>query len=278
MIVCALGYGYLARFVFKRICLLGIKGIGVTSKQINQNNFSNITLVTRDKIKEVLAYSTHLLITAPPDEYGCSIFNKYSNQILKSNIRSLIYISTTGVYGNHNGEWVDEDSILNTKSQFDKIRVKSEKKWKKFCKKNNLNFNIVRISGIYGPDRIVKLKEKKLDVIIKKNHYFSRIHTLDAARLISKIILQNYSNQIWNLADDCPSSREAFLLEVIKIKKIKNYTSIPFKKYEKNLSERGKKFWFNNKRVSNYKIKKYFEYRFIFSDYKDGIKSLKEYL
>ena len=278
MIVCALGYGYLARFVFKRICLLGIKGIGVTSKQINQNNFSNITLVTRDKIKEVLAYSTHLLITAPPDENGCSIFNKYSNQILKSNIKSLIYISTTGVYGNHNGEWVDEDSILNTESQFDKIRVKSEKKWKKFCKKNNLNFNIVRISGIYGPERIIKLKEKKLDVIIKKNHYFSRIHILDAARIISKIILYNHHNETWNLADDSPSSREAFLLEAIKIKKVKNFSSISFEEYKNFLSDRSRKFWLNNKRVSNSKVKKYFEYRFIFPNYKGGIKNLKDYL
>ena len=53
MIVCALGYGYLTKFVFKRICALGIKGIGVTSKNINNNQFSNITFVNRDKIKEV---------------------------------------------------------------------------------------------------------------------------------------------------------------------------------------------------------------------------------
>ena len=278
LIVCALGYGYLARFVFQRICFLGIKGIGVTSKHINHNGFTNITLDNREKIKEVFAYSTHLLITAPPDDNGCSIFNKFSNQILNTNIRSLIYISSTGVYGNHNGGWVDENSPLNTKSQIDKIRVKAEKQWQTFCKKNNLNLNIVRISGIYGPDRIIKLNEKKLDIIVKKNHYFSRIHILDASRLISKIILHNYNNEVWNLSDDFPSSRETFLLEVKKIKKIKNYSTISFKEYEKNISERAKKFWLNNKRVSNYKIKKYFEYRFIFPDYRGGIKNLKEYL
>ena len=268
MIVCALGYGYLTQFVFKRICALGIKGIGVTSKNINNNEFTNIIFVNRDKIKEVLTYSTHLLITAPPDDKGCSIFNKFSSQILASNIKSLIYISSTGVYGNHNGDWVDENSVLNAKSQFDKIRVKSEKQWKTFCKKNNLNLNIVRISGIYGPQRIIKFNKKKLDVIIKKNHYFSRIHILDAARLISKIILENFNNEIWNLADDFPSSRELFLLEAIKIKNIKNFARIPFEEYEATLSDRAKKFWLNNKRVSNSKVKKYFEYRFIFPNYK----------
>jgi len=278
LIVCALGYGYLTQFVFKRICSLGIRGIGVTSKNINNNEFDNIIFVSRDKTKEVLAYSTHLLITAPPDDKGCSIFNKFSNQILASNIKSLTYISSTGVYGNHNGDWVDENSLLNAKSKFDKIRVKSEKQWKTFCKKNNLNLNIVRISGIYGPQRIIKFNKKKLDIIIKKNQYFSRIHVLDAARLVSKIILQNYNNQIWNLADDFPSSRELFLLEAVKIKNFKNFSKIPFKEYEITLSERAKIFWLNNKRVSNFKVKKYFEYRFIFPNYKDGIKNLKEYL
>ena len=278
MIVCALGYGYLSQFVFKRICALGIKGIGVTSKNINNNECANIIFVNRDKTKEVLAYSTHLLITAPPDDKGCSIFNKFSGQILASNIKSLIYISSTGVYGNHSGDWVDENSLLNAKSQFDKIRIKSEKQWKTFCKKNSLNLNIVRISGIYGPQRIIKYNKKKLDVVIKKNHYFSRIHVLDAARLISKIILENLNNEIWNLADDFPSSRELFLLEVIKIKNIKNFTKIQFEEHEKTLSDRAKKFWLNNKRVSNSKVKKYFEYRFIFPNYREGIKNLKEYL
>ena len=170
MIVCALGYGYLTQFVFKRICALGIKGIGVTSKNMNNNEFANIIFVNRDKIREVLLYSTHLLITAPPDDKGCSIFKKFSRQILASNIKSLIYISSTGVYGNHNGDWVNENSVLNTKSQLDKIRVKAEKQWKTFCRVNNLNLNIVRISGIYVPQRIIIFNKKKLDVIIKKNH------------------------------------------------------------------------------------------------------------
>ena len=278
LIVCALGYGYLTQFVFKRICSLGIKGIGVTSKNINNNKFRNITFVSRNEIKEVLAYSTHLLITAPPDDKGCSIFKKYSDQILASNIKSIIYISSTGVYGNHNGALVNENSVLNAKSNFDKVRVKSEKLWKTFCKKNNLNLNIVRISGIYGPQRITKFNRKKMEVITKKNHYFSRIHVLDAARLITKIILENLNNEIWNLADDFPSTRELFLLEVIKIKNIKNFARIEFEEYEATLSDRAKKFWHNNKRISNSKVKKYFEYRFIFPNYKSGIKNLKEYL
>ena len=277
MIVCALGYGYLSRFIFQRICLLGVKGIGVTSKEIKKNAYTNITLVNREQVIEVLDYATHLLITAPPDNEGCPIFNKFSKKILCSNVKSLIYVSTTGVYGNHNGRWVDESSALNAKSYFDKIRINSEKQWTVFCRKHNLNLNIVRISGIYGPNRVMKMTNKKLEIVIKKNHYFSRIHILDAARLVSKIIFENRKNEVWNLADNYPSTREAFLKEAIKIKKIKKFSTIAFEEYYKTLSERSKKFWTNNKKVSNDKIKKYFKYSFIFSDYRNGIRNLKEY-
>ena len=278
MIVCALGYGYLSKYVFRRICGLGVTAIGITSKQINDYGFRNSFFVSREDIKKTLSFSTHLLITAPPNSKGCIIFNNFSDKVLNSNIKSIIYISSTGIYGNHNGNWVDEKSLIKANSPFDKIRLKAEKQWKKFCSNYNINLNIVRIAGIYGPHRLVNINEKELIVVLKRNHYFSRIHILDAARLVSKIILENYKDEVWNLADDLPCSREAFLSEVIKVKKITKFSTISYEKYSKTISERSKKFWINNKRVSNNKIKDHFEYKFIFPSYINGIRNLKEYL
>ncbi|MAK09219.1 MAG: hypothetical protein CML36_01875 [Rhodobacteraceae bacterium] len=278
MILCALGYGYLSKYVFRRICGLGVTAIGVTSQQIKDHGFSNRFFVIRKDIKKAISFSTHLLITAPPNSEGCVIFNKYANEILNSNVKSIIYISSTGVYGNHNGNWVDEKSLIKANSSYDKRRVKAEKQWKKFCIKHNINLNIVRIAGIYGPKRFINVSEKELIVVLKRNHYFSRIHILDAARLVTKIILENYKNEVWNLADDLPSSREALLSQVIRVKKITKYSTIAFDKYSKNLSEKSKKFWLNNKRVSNHKIKDHFEYKFIFPTYINGVNNLKEYI
>ena len=278
MIVCALGYGYLSKYVFRRICGLGVTAIGITSKQINDYGFRNSFFVSRENIKKTLSFSTHLLITAPPNSKGCIIYNNFSDKVLNSNVKSIIYISSTGIYGNHNGNWVDEKSLIKTNSPFDKIRLKAEKQWKKFCSNYNINLNIVRIAGIYGPHRLININEKELIVVLKRNHYFSRIHILDAARLVSKIILENYKDEVWNLADDLPSSREAFLSEVIKVKKITKFSTISYDKYSKIISERSKKFWINNKRVSNNKIKDHFEYKFIFPNYINGIRNLKEYL
>ena len=278
MIVCALGYGYLSKYVFRRICGLGVTAIGITSKQINDYGFRNSFFVSREDIKKTLPFSTHLLITAPPNSKGCIIFNNFSDKVLHSNVKSVIYISSTGIYGNHNGNWVDEKSLIKVNSSFDKIRLKAEKQWKKFCSNYNINLNIVRIAGIYGPHRLININEKELIVVLKRNHYFSRIHILDAARLVSKIILENHKDEVWNLADDLPSSREAFLSEVIKAKKITKFSTISYEKYSKTMSERSKKFWINNKRVSNNKIKDHFEYKFIFPNYINGIRNLKEYL
>jgi len=102
LIVCALGYGYLSKYVFRRICGLGTTAIGVTSNQIKDGRFSNSFFISRQDIKKAISFSTHLLITAPPDSKGCMIFNKFSDKVLNSNVRSIIYISSTGVYGNHN--------------------------------------------------------------------------------------------------------------------------------------------------------------------------------
>ncbi len=278
MIVCAIGYGYLSRFIFQRLCRLGITGLGITSKEDYINDLDNVRIFKRDKIKNALSFSSHLLITAPPQEHGCEILDNYSKNILHSNIRSILYISTTGVYGNHKGAWVNENSQLNATFDKDKKRLKAENRWKYFCNKNKINLNIIRISGFYGPLRIKNFEDGKVKIIEKEGHFFSRVHILDAARIISKIILQSRNNEIWNISDDKPTSRAEFLLEIIKIKSIKKYEVISYKNYLKTKPESMKKYWLNNKRISNQKVKKFFKYQFIFPTYKNGLKNLKEYL
>ena len=278
MIVCGIGYGYLTHFTFQRLCKLGATGIGITSQKKYKNQINNIIILNRNEIKESILLSTHLLITAPPQKIGCHILKGFDKTIVRSNIRSVIYISSTGVYGNHNGSWVTENSDLRAKSYYDKIRIKAEKQWRSFCKKNNITLNIIRISGFYGPERIKINSKKKIIILEKKGHFFSRVHILDAARVISKIILESSSSDIWNLSDDNPTSRKDFLLHIMKIKNINRFKVISYTDFEKNLPERSKKFWTNNKKVSNKKIKEYFDYKFIFPSFKNGLLNLKEYL
>ncbi len=278
MIVCTIGYGYLAKFTTQRLCKLGITCIGITSKTNSIRHVDNLLIFNRNEINRSISLSTHLIITAPPEEGGCSVFKNYFNIIKKSNIRSIVYISSTGVYGNHNGSWVDEKSNLNAQDIIDKIRIDAEKQWIKFCNRNKININIIRISGFYGPERLKVFSKNKLVIIDKKGHFFSRIHILDAARLISKIILESNKSEIWNISDETPTSRADFLLQVAEIKNINDYHIIEYEDFKKKIPKRAKKFWMNNKKVSIAKVKNYFKYKFIFPSFKSGLLNLKEYL
>ena len=279
MIICSIGHGYLASFLFKELCALGILGLGVSSKATFLNkNLDNFKIFNRSEVKNAISYSTHLLVTAPSNKKGCPVFNNYFNFIAKSNIKSITYISTTGVYGNHKGEIVNEDSLLKARYASDRYRVLAENQWSNFSKNNNNVLNIVRVAGIYGPERINGFLTNSKKKIVKKNHFFSRIHIFDIARIISKILLESNSTEIWNLSDNLSSTREDLLLEIVKLKKVKQYETISFKKYKVNLSKKARKFWYNNKRVSNKKVKQKLRYCFLFSNYKNGLKSLKYYL
>ena len=107
--------------------------------------------MTIDAIKK----ATHLVVTAPPERNKCPILSKYEKEIKKSNIRAIVYVSSTGVYGDHKGKWVNENSSLRgINNIINKNRIKAENSWKNFVQKKLTYFNIVRLGGIYGPGRL----------------------------------------------------------------------------------------------------------------------------
>ena len=276
MIVCSLGYGYTAMFLLKELCAHGVRSIGITSnkKKIKSNSIDNLKLYPREKTEFAISKATHLIITAPPSKIGCPILLQYFKFIAKSNINSVVYISTTGVYGNHNGNLVDETSTIKGKNILDKNRIYSEMQWNKFCKNNQIKLNIIRLGSIYGPSRCNSFKGKHREVIIKKNHFFSRIHIYDISRIITKILLEGYSDEIWNVVDNEPSSREDYLREIIKLKKIKNFKNVDFLDVQKSMKKNTKKYWTNNKRVDNSKIRYKLSFTFLFPSYREGLKNL----
>ena len=275
MIICSLGYGYVAKYLLRELSYAGVIAIGVTSKEIKKNEClpSNLKIYSSQYTKESINYSTHLLITAPPNEKGCPIFLKYLKDIKNSNITNVAYISSTGVYGNYNGKWVNENSELKGKSKKAKNRKLAEGQWSNFCIDHNLHYNIFRLGAIYGPNRLNSFGKKKI-IIKKEGHYFSRIHVFDISRLIAKILLRGYVNHIWNLVDNLPSSREHYLLELAKLKNIKKYNLVHYKDEQKYLKKITKTYWQNNKRVSNLKVTKEVNQQLLFPNYKAGLKNL----
>ena len=278
LIVVCIGFGYLGKYLLKNLSCQGIKSFGITSK-ISKNTYvnDNLQIQSRSSIKQTINLSTNLIVTAPPNEYGCPVFRKFKAKIIKSNIKSIAYISSTGIYGDFSGEWVNETTKPKEKIKYNK-RLLAEHQWVNFCRKKKISYNVIRIAGIYGPNRVNSFQDNNNLIIRKENQYFSRIHIQDAARIISKILLQNRRNEFWNLSDDVPSSREDFLMEVVKLKKIKNYKFINYDQAKKKISKKADSFWSKSKKVSNYKIKEKLDVVFAFPNYKRGLKSLVKYL
>ena len=274
MIICSLGHGYVSKYVLREFFLRGAITIGVTSKKKKEESFdNNHKIYTNQEIKKAFDVCTHLLITAAPEDTGCPIYSKYLKDIKNSNISCIAYLSSTSVYGNYKGAWVNENSKLRGKNNKAKNRKLAEIQWVNFCKQQKLNYNIFRLGAIYGPERLNGLNEKK-KIIRKSGHYFSRIHVQDISRLICKILLNGYKNDIWNLVDSHPSTREDFLIEVAKLKKNQSFKLVDYEIEKKNMTLATINYWENNKKVSNAKILKNMDYEFIFPNYKTGLKNL----
>ena len=275
MIVSSLGYGYIATFLLKEIASNGVRCIGITSNQkhLKKKNIENITIVPREMTIASIKISTHLVVTAPPKNSNCPILKNYEKEIKDSNIRSIVYVSSTGVYGDHKGNWVDENSTIKGKNELvNRNRIKAETSWSIFCKKNHIILNIVRLGGIYGPCRPDLTKNIYKDIIIKKDHFFSRIHVFDISRLIVKIIFNSNKNNLWNLVDELPTTRKNFIEQIIKLKNIKKYNFRNYEDLKKSISSSKKKFWKANKKVSSKKVKRNFRYTFLFPSYLAGLK------
>ena len=277
MIVGCLGYGYIAKYLLNELSANGVRCYGITDNQLllKKERLENITLFSRKMTLDVINKCTHLVVTAPPEKKSCPILFKYKEHIKKSNVNSVLYVSTTGVYGDHKGAWVDEQSITKgTKNIYSKSRIDSENFWIKFCKSKAIILNIIRLSAIYGPGKVRNKKDFFKNILIKENHYFSRVHVLDIARLMTKILCNSNSFNYWNISDEQPSTRKEFVNRIIKLKNIKKYKFINYEDQKESLTELGKKFWEENKKVSSEKIKKKFNYIYLFPNFRSGLKHI----
>lgn len=265
------GYGYTASTLAK-ILNSDKWNISGTSRSKTEDKYCTIIGCNEFEIKEALKSSTHILLSIPPNDKGDIIFQKFRGLIENhATIKWIGYLSSTVVYGNHNGAWVDEKTNTAPSSQRGINRKLAENQWLKLGKENNISVNIFRLSGIYGPNRnaLLQVKNGKARSVNKKDQVFSRIHVSDIAKIIEKTMKQALKNEIFNLADDYPCSST----------EVNNYAANLLKSpepeiinYEKaNLSEMAKEFYRDNRRISNNKIKETLGITLKFPTYKEGL-------
>jgi nucleoside-diphosphate-sugar epimerase len=238
-------------------------GIDYKSFQFNSEKYDKNIL---SKLRE----ADHILVSIPPKEGEDIVIKSFSKFLESSKVKWITYLSATSVYGNHKGDWVNENSETKPTSPNGLARLKAENSWLALKISKNLPVQIFRLSGIYSNEKniLVRLKLGTAKLINKKNHFFSRIHVEDIASILFKSLSKFKSGEIYNLADDRPSSSEEIMLHGAKILNIKNLKKIEVKEIE---SEMLKNFYKDSKKVSNKKMKNYFSYNFKFPTYVEGL-------
>ncbi|MDJ0944043.1 MAG: SDR family oxidoreductase [Kiloniellales bacterium] len=222
-----------------------------------------------------LAGATHILISAPPDAQGDPVLDRHATDILAcGSIEWLGYLSTTGVYGDRGGGWVDEDSALEPTGPRGARRLAAERGWLALWRDHGLPVQLFRLAGIYGPGRnaLETVRHGRAQRIDKPGQVFSRIHVEDIATVLEASIARPDPGRAYNLCDDDPAPPEAVIAHACALLGVEPPPLVPFEAAE--LSDMARSFYRDNKRVSNARIKAELGVTLAYPDYRTGLKAL----
>ena len=242
-------------------------GINYNSYLFDSEKFDQNLVV---KLKE----ADHILVSIPPENQEDLVIKNFSKFIESSKVKWITYLSATSIYGDHKGEWVNENSKTNPISNNGIARLKAENAWVSLEKNKKIPLQIFRLSGIYSNEKniLIRLKSGGVKLINKKNHFFSRIHVDDISNILFKSLSKFKSGEIYNLSDDKPSTSEDVTLFGAKILNIENIEKIEVDQIK---SEMLKNFYKESKKVSNKKMKSYFDYKLKFPSYIEGLNHIR---
>ena len=279
------GFGSVAKNFIKKLniekynIILTTTSRNQSSEEIFEGIRYNNYLFDSDKFDKNLVAklkeADHILISIPPKEQEDLVIKNFTKSIENSKAKWITYLSATSVYGDHKGEWVNEESGTNPTSNNGIARLKAENAGVFLEKNNRLPIQIFRLSGIYSYEKNILSRLKLGDVKLtdKKNHYFSRIHVDDIANILFKSLLKFKSGEIYNISDDKPSSSDEVTLFGAKILNIKNIKKIEVNEIK---NEMLRNFYNDSKKVSNEKVKRSFNYKFKFPSYIEGLNYIRD--
>jgi len=269
-----LGYGYVARFLAQRLMREGWRVAGSTRSQTTASDMEKTgvepILWAGQAIK---CDADAVLISAPPDESGCPALRIVNHDLLKA-AGWIGYLSTTGVYGDTNGAWVDETSPANPASQRSKARVVAENEWCALGEKIGRPVIVFRLAGIYGPERsaLERVRARTAERISKPGHVFNRIHVADITATLHQSIKAPLAGALFNLADDEPAPQADVVEYACNLVGVAPPPLIPFDQAE--LSSMAKSFYAESKRVANARIKEALGVSLLYPTYREGLNAL----
>ncbi len=229
-----------------------------------------------DDLGPALAEASCVLVSAGPDDDGDPVLREFAARIseVSDRIDWLGYLSTTGVYGDHGGGWVDEDTPLAPSTPRGAARMKAEAGWQALTRAAGLPLHIFRLAGIYGPGRgpFEKLRSGTARRIIKPGQVFSRIHIDDIAQVLEASITRPDPGAVYNVCDDDPAPPQDVIAHAATLLGLPLPPELDFETAD--LSPMARSFYAESKRVRNDRIKNELGVRLIHPTYRAGLAAL----
>lgn len=224
----------------------------------------------------VLDGVTHLLASVPPGPDGDPVLIHHGPDLAvrAGDIRWAGYLSTTGVYGDRGGEWVDENADLDPATERGARRVAAEAAWCRLWREHGLPVHLFRLAGIYGPGRnaLETVRQGKARRVVKPGQVFSRTHVRDIAAVLAASMAQPNPGAAYNVCDDDPAPPQDVIAHACALLGVTPPPEIPFEEAE--LSEMARSFYAESKRVSNARIKDELGVELAYPDYRAGLAAL----
>ena len=271
------GHGYSAQALERLLLPQGWRIIGTTRSEAKAEAMRTrgieALIWPGADVTDALNAASHLLMSASPDDGSDPVLAALQDQITAraDQFEWAGYLSTTGVYGDHGGDWVDETAPLTPATRRGQARVVAEAAWQAIPA---LPLHIFRLAGIYGPGRgpFAKVRNGTARRIIKDGQVFSRTHVDDIAQVLAASIAQPEPGAIYNVCDDDPAPPQDVIAYAAQLLGLPVPEAVPFEDAE--LTPMARSFYAESKKVRNDRIKDDLGVKLLFPDYRSGLQSL----
>ncbi len=269
----SIGHGYSAQALARLLIPQGWTVIGTTRSAARAEAFRAAgvePLLLPGPLAPALARASHVLTSVAPDAAGDPILRDHAAELAAARPVWAGYLSTTAVYGDHQGGWVDEDTPLTPSTERGAARVRAEADWAAL----GLPLHIFRLAGIYGPGRgpFEKVRDGSARRIIKPGQVFSRIHVEDIAQVVAASIAHPHPGRAYNLCDDDPAPPEDVIGHAAELLGLPLPPAVAYDLAE--MTPMARSFYAESKRVRNDRIKAELGVTLLYPTYREGLAAL----
>ncbi len=275
-----LGLGYCARFYvaefgsrFERV--IGTSRTPQPAGRVEVLAF-DAAASPSEAVRAAVAAATHLLISAGLGDAGDPIISALEHEIASSpKLASIVYLSSLGVYGDHDGAWVDETATTIPAHARGGARLRAEQAWQALGQKRSVPVAVLRLAGIYGPGQnaFTRLLAGRAHRVAKPGHVFNRIHVSDIAQAIDAAFARK-ADGVVNVADDEPAPYSDQVLLAAKLLGIDPPKELSMAEAREVLTPMALSFYAGCVRVRNDKLKTALGVRLRYPTYREGLRAL----